>query len=373
MEFDPDADIESWRLAVPAKPACYLLVDEADRPVLLATAGDLRGALVRRLGRPQTDEGPVRRIDYRQVVRRVRYRQVGGSFEANWAYLENARRFFGPQHRQMTRRFKCHWICLESDSPAPRWVIASQPAAEPADCFGPFDRMRDARDVIQGLEDLFDLCREYSILQQTPHGTACAYKEMGRCPAPCDGTVSMDAYRRQLQESAAFLTDPDAAVGRATERMARAAERREYEKAAELKKWLDRAEALRPLPRSVDCFDYLGIHPGATDTWRTLFRVRAGLIERIGQFQRGQPLAEAVASLACRPALPLVLQEPAARRMGLVADDMRRPGAVGRWFEAERLEDPDRLLESIERATQAEDRSGGNVNVLSSVEPSDES
>ena len=121
----------------------------------------------------------------------------------------------------------------------------------------------------------------------------------------------------------------------------------------------------------MDRFDYLAVQPGATGSLRTLFRVRAGLIQRIGQFQRGKPLAEAVASLAGRPTPAPVLEEAAARRMGVVVDDMRRSGASGRWFEAERLNDPLSLLEAIERATETLDRTGGNVNALSSVDPSD--
>ena len=39
---------------------------------------------------------------------------------------------------------------------------------------------------------LRDLCRKHDILVQAPTGQACVYHEMGRCPAPCDGSMTLE-------------------------------------------------------------------------------------------------------------------------------------------------------------------------------------
>ncbi len=61
LEVSPDADVESWRLSVPAKGACYLLEDEPGRAILLATTADLRQALVHRLSAVPTEASPGKR------------------------------------------------------------------------------------------------------------------------------------------------------------------------------------------------------------------------------------------------------------------------------------------------------------------------
>jgi hypothetical protein len=79
MAVDVAADVETWRLSVPAKPACYVLEDAQRQPVMIGTVADLRHALVRRLGPPESDQ-PTGRIDYRAIVRHVRYRLVHSRF-----------------------------------------------------------------------------------------------------------------------------------------------------------------------------------------------------------------------------------------------------------------------------------------------------
>src|SRR3712207_7312326 len=41
-----------------------------------------------------------------------------------------------------------------------------------------------------------------------PNAAACAYKEMGKCAAPCDGSSSMEQYRQSVGSSARTLVDP---------------------------------------------------------------------------------------------------------------------------------------------------------------------
>jgi excinuclease UvrABC nuclease subunit len=73
---------------------------------------------------------------------------------------------------------------------------------------GPFPDKHTAGRYIELFEDAFDLCRYHHILVQTPNATACAYKEMGMCPAPCDGSISMSQYGTQVQAAIDFGSTP---------------------------------------------------------------------------------------------------------------------------------------------------------------------
>ncbi len=286
LAIDVAADVETWRLTVPAKPACYVLEEAARQPVMIGTVADLRHALVRRLGPPESDQ-PTGRIDYRAIVRHVRYRLVHSRFEANWAYFVNVMELFPADARRLLRRFHAHWIGIDLGEAHPRFVHRDQPVGPAATCFGPLPDSRTARRCIEVLEDLFDLCREHALLVQAPDAVACAYKQMGRCPAPCDGTITMDDYRRQLEAAAAFLGgDRQAWRERTTEAMKRAAKELNFELAARLKAQLDDAalfdspatEHLRPLTD----FHYVCLQPGPGKNHVRLFDITPAAIRHVG-------------------------------------------------------------------------------------------
>src|SRR6185295_16204268 len=71
---------------------------------------------------------------------------------------------------------------------------------------GPIADKDTAGRLIERTIDAFDLCRYHHLLVQAPRATACAYKEMGRCPAPCDGSETMAGFRARTLAAAAHLT-----------------------------------------------------------------------------------------------------------------------------------------------------------------------
>lgn len=326
IELDVDADVESWRLGVPGRGACYVLEDGDGRPVLLATVGGLRAAVVRRMTESDAD-GPSRRVDYRAVVRRVRWRPVFSPFEANWCYLENVRLMFPESYRRLIRRWRCHWVCVDANAEHPRFTLASRPGQITGQAFGPIQEARAARQLVESVEDLFDLCRYHEVLVQSPHGAACAYKEMGKCPAPCNGSVTMDGYRRQVAAGIAFLTEPREQWFRAIEQqMTEAADALAFERANRFKSMLDRARVidipamafLAPLER----FGYLSLQPGQRKGRARAFVVTPGRITFMGEIlpkqrdEQLQWLVDQASRIAAQPRPEL--GDAALERMALV-------------------------------------------------------
>src|SRR5690349_17580467 len=71
---------------IPAKMAVYLIEGEGNEPLLLATVGDLRAAIGRRMADLPADARS-KRVPYRQLARNLRYRLVNSPFAANlWYY-----------------------------------------------------------------------------------------------------------------------------------------------------------------------------------------------------------------------------------------------------------------------------------------------
>src|SRR5438045_6270641 len=70
-DFDPAQDFEAFLKSVPGKWAVYLMADADDRAVQLLCVKNLRYSLERRLGDGEVDAGPSRKVNYREIIRRI--------------------------------------------------------------------------------------------------------------------------------------------------------------------------------------------------------------------------------------------------------------------------------------------------------------
>ncbi|MBV8782006.1 MAG: hypothetical protein JO353_11465, partial [Phycisphaerae bacterium] len=184
----PEVDLETIARDLPAKWAVYLMSDESDRPVQLLCVKNLRASIRRRLGVEELPTGPTRRIDYRAIVRRICWRRVDSAFEADWIYFEIARRVFPDTYQGMVGFRPAWFVHFNPDADFPRYTKTTDLSIKTGQLLGPLEDKHSAGSLIEQVADWFDLCRYYNILIEAPHGKACAYKEMGKCPAPCDGS-----------------------------------------------------------------------------------------------------------------------------------------------------------------------------------------
>ena len=283
-DFNPTADFDAFLRSVPAKWVVYLLADADDRPVQLLCVRNLRYSLKRRLGGEETSLGLSRRVNYRELVRRVHWRRVDSAFEADWLYYEAARRIFPRTYQGMVGFRPAWFVHVNPDSPFPRYVKTTD-LSKPGVLLGPVEDKHAAAGLIELVEDAFDLCRYYNILTLAPAGRACAYKEMGKCPAPCDGSISMAQYRLVVEWSARSVVDPAALVRDHTRRMQQAAAELRFEIAARIKALVDQLGRLGNGPyRHVALlkdFQYLSLQHGPREGTAKAFLVAQGAIEEI--------------------------------------------------------------------------------------------
>ena len=194
---------------MPSKPGAFVLHSADDQTISIFTTANLRRAIAARLEPPSLDAPPSKSVNYRELTRRVRACTVGSAFEADWAYLQLARKLLPNSYRAMLDRWQAWFIHCDPNAQHPQWIKTVHPnRTEKGIALGPFPDKHAAARYMELLQDAFDLCRYHHILVQAPHATACAYKEMGRCPAPCDGSISLDQYRQQIDASIEFGSTP---------------------------------------------------------------------------------------------------------------------------------------------------------------------
>jgi DNA polymerase-3 subunit epsilon len=328
-------------LELPSAAGVYLLEDETGRAVVLATTANLRRAVRAKLAAPATDPASSRRADLASVTRRVRAVTVGSSFEADWAWLQLARQHLPQSYRSLLGRWLAWFVHIDPEAAFPQFVKAPIPGTEPVRggvWLGPVPDKHAAARYIETLQSVFDLCRYHHILVQAPRGDACAYKEMGRCPAPCDGSVTMGAYHDQVRAAIDFATTPHARWRAATETaMAEASSRLDFESARHHRRRLDDARAAArsefAYVSRIDSFRFVAIARSELPDHARLFTIVGGHIEPLADIPlTGGALPTAAVTEAASKAMgrPFSFSDAEAENLGLVCRHLFRPKSESR-------------------------------------------
>lgn len=300
-----ESDLED----VPGCPAVYLLLATSDLPVQLATTQHLRRILHSRL----TDAARVQqgKADLAEVVRGVRWRRMHSPFEARWWYYRLAREMYPKRYRRMISFGPAFFLRVDWSEPIPDISVTKQVWRISGEMVGPWLTHDTCQKALEGLRDLFDLCRYPEQVQRAPRGQRCLYAEMGRCDAPCDGSVPLERYIERLRAAWAFARgEVRPWLAEAKERMTSAARAQEYERAALLKrqiawgwKWHDQ---ILPRVHPLEQLNYFLAIPAHRRRACRLFLFRSGnLVE-------GPVLSDRNAPSEALPWLANVLANPPA-------------------------------------------------------------
>ncbi len=321
-------------LALPTKPGVFALEDETGGTLALAITANLRRLVKSRLQPKTEEEGPSRRVDYRQRARFVRAMTVGSAFEADWAYLQLAHRRIPHTFGHLLDRWRGWFIHCDPQAPFPRLLKTNSPGGAVGAIFGPVADKHAAQRVIELLERAFDLCRHFHILVDAPNATACAYKEMGQCPAPCDGSITMEAYRSLLADALEFLAQPvnEARAG-IESRMRRSSGELDFEGADRWRHRLDATKLLtKPQYRFIDRLDrfrFLAVLPSERADYARLMAVAGGWIAPVldlaldcGRAELDEVVFAAMQQMGDRIAID---SEAAVQNIGLVCRYLFRP------------------------------------------------
>ena len=355
LAFDPAAGeggFDEFLKGAPARWAVYLLADGDDRPVQLLCVKNLRYSLKRRLGGDDEAAGPSKRVNYRELVRRVHWRRVDSAFEADWLYYEAARACFPDTYQGMVGFRPAWFVHVDPDAAFPRYTKTTELAKlaggrggggssgsssssdevgdaggdAGATLFGPLEDKHAAGRLVQLVEDAFDLCRYHHILVDAPRAKPCAYKEMGKCPAPCDGSISLPQYRQLVRWSVRTLEDPAEFIREQEARMAAAAAELRFETAGKIKQFVAQLRQLGKGPfrhaRPVREFVFVSLQHGPRAGTAKVFLISRGRVEEVLGLLGDAPNPGAVLRVALERAAGLEaepLDAAAAERVGVVA------------------------------------------------------
>lgn len=310
------------------------LFDAGGRTLLLATTSDLSAFLSKRLG---DDAGAGR--DLRGVCTHVGWVRVSSALEGDLVFMRVARELAPRQHRAAADRLRAWFVRFDPDDDTPMWRktnLGDAPEGDdPALYLGPASDKHAAARLGELIDDLFELCRFPRELARAPCGTACAYKEMGRCPAACDGSESLGAYRARAAESVAFVrTARGERTGAWQAQMRAHAEARRFEDAKRVQERVERAQELekkRGLAWASTLADLwlVGVTPGVRRGWARVLLIAPGGWRHVADV-RGKGLEvgelEEAVRRAARDVPAMRFAPEQVEDVGVVGSHLYRPG-----------------------------------------------
>ncbi|MCR9074571.1 MAG: hypothetical protein NXI07_00890 [bacterium] len=216
---------------------------ESGGTLLLAATGHLRDFIAQRLN--EANE-PSARADLAPITHRILAQPTGSAFESDHFVLERARDVDPDLYTKITHQNRRALLVM--DTATGTWRTAETTSLElaPAEhAIGPCLTSKSAQQLGEALDDVFELCRYPAQFALAPEGTPCAYKEMGRCPAACDGSEPMHAYHERfalaLDAASRGLKAWEASI---KDDIKDASASLDFERAAAAKRHLDAVQAL---------------------------------------------------------------------------------------------------------------------------------
>lgn len=224
---------------LPEQPGVYLMHDKADEIIYVGKAVNLKNRV-----RQYFQAGRNRSPKIEKMITRIHYFEyIVTDSELEALVLENNLiKEYAPKYNTMLTDDKTYpFIKVTVQEPYPRLLLCRQMKRDGAKYFGPFTSAGAVRETIDFLQKLYQIRRcSRRLPREIGMERPCLYHQMQQCQAPCQGNVSEEEYRRNVDEVLDFLNGNVRKVtSMLEERMKEAAEALEFEKAAQYRDLLD--------------------------------------------------------------------------------------------------------------------------------------
>lgn len=264
---------------LPRRPGVYLFKDGRGGILYVGKARDLRSRVRSYLQPPSAL--PVKTRVLMSHVRDLDWMVTGTAAEA--LLLEsNLIKEHDPRFNIVLRDDKSYpYIKVTLNEDFPRVYVTRRIVNDGARYFGPYTQVKLLRRNLALIKDLFPVrsCR-YRLLAEAP-SRPCLDYHIDRCDAPCVGFVSKEEYRAMIDEVVRFLEGDTRAARRVLEeRMRRASEQLQFERASGYKRQINQLEEIRERQRvsslGGEDRDVIGLARVGDDACGLILEVREG-------------------------------------------------------------------------------------------------
>ena len=225
--------IEEELKKLPAKPGVYIMHGEKDEIIYVGKAISLKNR-VRQYFQSSRNKGA--KIE-RMVTHITRFEYIITDSELEALVLEcNLIKEHRPKYNTMLKDDKSYpFIKVTVNEPYPRVLFARRMKKDKARYFGPYTSGGAVKDVIELVRKLYQVrsCNR-NLPRDTGKDRPCLYYHMKQCKAPCQGYISQEEYRKNINKVIKFLNgDFQDTIDELMVKMQKASEEMRYEDAME--------------------------------------------------------------------------------------------------------------------------------------------
>ena len=225
--------IEEELKKLPAKPGVDIMHGEKDEIIYVGKAISLKNR-VRQYFQSSRNKGA--KIE-RMVTHITRFEYIITDSELEALVLEcNLIKEHRPKYNTMLKDDKSYpFIKVTVNEPYPRVLFARRMKKDKARYFGPYTSGGAVKDVIELVRKLYQVrsCNR-NLPRDTGKDRPCLYYHMKQCKAPCQGYISQEEYRKNINKVIKFLNgDFQDTISELMEKMQKASEEMRYEDAME--------------------------------------------------------------------------------------------------------------------------------------------
>lgn len=234
-------DIEEELKKLPQKPGVYIMHGLKDEVMYVGKAVRLRNRVRQYFSNSKNKRLKI----YSMVPQVTRFEYIVTDSEVEALVLEcNLIKEYRPKYNTMLMDDKSYpFIQVTTQEAFPRVNYQHRMKKDKAQYFGPYPDATAAKETIELVRKLYHL---RSCTRRLPEDIGkdrpCLYYHIHQCKAPCQGWISQEEYRSQIDEAIRFLNGK-------TEKVLRDLEEKMLEASEELK--FEEAAAFRDLIRSV--------------------------------------------------------------------------------------------------------------------------